>query len=171
MKNRVKSSKIELRFREIRSEGRSSRAAVLQALRFFVSRTVLRSNRSKAPENHWFSGAFLKICPIDRSHSILKRRPLHLFILRRDYTAVYLFYLVPGRFAAPRHHCPKRSHSFSTALSQSAENLPSHANVKGSQEFRLTQNTLTQTSPAYRLRSITKSSFDCAAASVRSERV
>jgi len=34
LKNRVKSSKIELRFREVRLEGSSPRAAVLQALSF-----------------------------------------------------------------------------------------------------------------------------------------
>lgn len=39
LKNRVKSSKIELRFREVRSEGRPPRSPVLQEISFRLART------------------------------------------------------------------------------------------------------------------------------------
>ena len=57
LKNRVKSSKIELRFREVRSEGRPSRAAVQQALTNQKNTTQKAQNLGKFR----FSEVFLYI--------------------------------------------------------------------------------------------------------------
>ena len=68
MKNRVKSSKIELRFREVRSEGCTSCTSVLQALIYFrcIFTALLRQSRFLLPAfpENW--GARLRIsggCP------------------------------------------------------------------------------------------------------------